>query len=217
MQTAKNQFSHNIQYVRELQVLYQSLKEEQQLPNDLSDLLRAEIVYVVSALDKLVHELVRIGMLQVFTGNRPKTKSFERFTISNKTLDKIIETSLERKANPSRPPLADEELPSYWFEQEIVLKNKHFSYQEPKMIAEGLGLIWQEEYKWQKIGLRMAMTEQEVKETLNPIVSRRNQIVHEADINLQTGLKNEILDTDTKDIVDFIEKLGNAIYNCVKI
>jgi hypothetical protein len=62
MQTAHNQFLHNIRYIRELDSLYHFLKDTQNLPNDLSDLLRAELVYAVSALDKLVHELIKIGM-----------------------------------------------------------------------------------------------------------------------------------------------------------
>jgi hypothetical protein len=50
MQIAHNQFLHNINYVRDLDSLYHFLKDTQSLPNDLSDLLRAEIVYSVSAL-----------------------------------------------------------------------------------------------------------------------------------------------------------------------
>jgi hypothetical protein len=187
MQTAHNQFLHNITYVKELDSLYRFLKDTQSLSNDLSDLLRAEIVYAVSALDKLVHELVRIGMIQAFNGSRIKTKSFDGFTLSAKTLDKIKSTAIERMQNPTRPPLQDE-LPEYWFEQEILLKHKSNSYQDPKKIGEGLSLIWQEEHKWQTIATMLNLNERDTKTQLETIVSRRNQIVHEADINLQTNL-----------------------------
>jgi RiboL-PSP-HEPN len=166
------------------------------------------------SLDKLVHELVRIGMIQAFNGERIKTKSFEGFTLAAKTLDKIKITAIERTMNPSRPPLPDE-LPEYWFEQEIVLKHKSNSYQDPKKIADGLSLIWAEAYKWQKIAILLGLDEKSITTQLETIVNRRNQIVHEADIDLQTNLKNNITPTDAIGSVDFLSKLGTAIYKCV--
>lgn len=215
MQIAKSQFLSNIAYVRELDGLHDFLKNSQKLSNDLSDLLRAEIVYSVSALDKLVHELVRIGMIEAFNGQRIKTNKYDGFTLSAKTLEKIRETAIERSLNPTRPPLPDE-LPEYWFEREIVLKHKSISYQTPTNIGDGLSLIWKEEHKWQKISILIRINEKDVKTQLETIVTRRNQIVHEADLNIQDGSKNYISDIDVRDSVDFIEKLGNAIFDCVK-
>ena len=215
MFTVHNQFLRNIINVRELDSLYDFLKNSQKLSNDLSDLLRAEIVYSISALDKFVHELVRIGMIEAFNGQRVRTSKFEGFTLSAKTLEKIKETAIERSLNPDRPPLPDE-LPEYWFEREIVLKHKSVSYQTPTNIGDGLSLIWREEHKWQKISLLMNINEKDVKTQLETIVARRNQIVHEADLNIQNGSKNIISDTDVKDSVDFIENLGNSIFDCVR-
>lgn len=216
MQTAHTQFSANIKYVRELDILYHFLKDEQKLPNDLSDLLRAEIVYVVSALDKLIHELVRIGMIEIFNGNRPKTPTFEGFTISAKTLGKIKEMIIKKAENSNFVPQTPDEMPEYWFEQQIVLTHKKEAFQAPDKIKNALSLIWSEEYKWQKIATLLSTNQKDLQTTLNEIITRRNQIVHEADINLQTGLRNEIIDTDVTYSVDFIEKLGTAIYNLVK-
>ncbi len=205
----------NIDYVRELDSLYDFLKKNQKLSNDLSDLLRAEIVYSISALDKLIHELVRIGMIEVFNGQRVRTSKYEGFTLSAKTLEKIRETTTKRSLNPGRPPLPDE-LPEFWFEREIVLKHKSVSYQTPTNIGDGLSLIWKEEHKWQKISILMQINERDVKTQLETLVTRRNQIVHETDLNIQDGSKNNISDIDVKDSVNFIEKLGNAIFDCVK-
>jgi hypothetical protein len=223
MQTAHNQFLSNIRYIKELDTLYVHLKDTLHLPNDLSDLLRAEIVYAVSALDKLVHELIRIGMLQTFEGSRVRTKSFDNFTLSAKTLDKIRETTIQRiqKANElqinvnSLPFSSMEELPSYWFEQQVVLTHKSEAYQDPEKITRGLSLIWQEEHKWQKIASRMNMPEKDIKTTLINIVTRRHQIVHEADIDFQTHMKTSIAHQDASYMVDFIERLGIAIYEAI--
>lgn len=62
----------------------------------------------------------------------------------------------------------------------------------------------------------MQINEIDVKTQLETLVTRRNQIVHEADLNIQDGSKNNISDIDVKDSVNFIEKLGNAIFDCVK-
>jgi len=40
------------------------------------DLLRSQVVYAVSAFDKLIHDLVRIGMVQIFSGARPATAKY---------------------------------------------------------------------------------------------------------------------------------------------
>jgi hypothetical protein len=151
--------------------------------------------------------------IEAFNGNRPKTKAFERFTISAKTLDKIRETIIERQ-NITSPPVPDD-LPEYWFEQEIVLKHKSNSYQDPQKIADGLSLIWEEPHKWQKISIIIDSDERTTKTQLETIVARRNQIVHEADIDLRTGLRNVISYIDAKESVDFIEKIGTAIFDCV--
>ena len=46
-------------------------------------------------------------------------------------------------------------------------------------------------------------------------MSRRNQIVHEADIDLQTNSRNPIDKTDVNEAVEFILKLGKSFFNAV--
>jgi len=50
---------------------------------------------------------------------------------------------------------------------------------------------------------------------LKSIVSRRNQIVHEADIDLRTNSRNPIDKTDVNEAVEFILKLGESFFNAV--
>ena len=47
MQQAHRQFDDNIKAIQELNALYLHLHETLRLPNDLSDLLRAQLVYAV--------------------------------------------------------------------------------------------------------------------------------------------------------------------------
>jgi hypothetical protein len=210
MQKAFEQFESNIKSVRELEYLHYHLTFELKLPNDLSDILRSQLVYTVSALDKLIHELVRIGMLESFLGQRIKTAKFSRFSISLETYHKI------QQLNQETNNLQQLTRPEYFFEQEIISNHKHLAFQDPDKIADALSLIWEEKQKWYKIALSLNMSDDYVKKRLKAIVSRRNQIVHEADIDIQTHLRTEIDKDDVKEVVDFIFALGKEIFNAVK-
>lgn len=202
MQRAFDQFRDNMKYVKELDALYVHLKDIQHLPNDLTNILRAEWVYSVSAMDKLIHELVRIGMIEAFQGRRVRTNKFAAFGVTTDTLT----TSLTGAVPP----------PEYWFEQEIIEKHKMLAFQAPEKIADALSLIWDEKHKWQKLSVATAIPEADLTTQLKTIVSRRNQIVHEADLDLITGHRNTIDKADIDDVVLFIEKLSEAIFNAVK-
>jgi len=208
MQQAFNQFKKNIQTTKELDALYNHLVLEMKLPIDLSDILRSQLVYAVSALDKLIHELVRIGMLQSFLGQRTKTLKFNGFTISLETYSKIQQLSQSTET-------LQLEGPEYFFEQEIIIKHKHLSFQDPDKISDALSLIWEEKQKWQQVAFSLNMSDDYLKKRLKNIVSRRNQIVHEADIDIQTNLRNSIDEEDVKESVDFIFQLGESIFKCV--
>ena len=59
------------------------------------------------------------------------------------------------------------------------------------------------------------MNAEDAKKQLRLIVSRRNQIVHEADIELTTGGKRQISKNDCESSVSFMGKLGEAIVKLV--
>jgi hypothetical protein len=69
-------FRSNIASVRELATLHDYLCANLKSPMTFDDLLRFQIVYSVSALDKLIHDLIRIGMVQTFVGKRPATAKY---------------------------------------------------------------------------------------------------------------------------------------------
>ncbi len=202
MQRAFDQFKDNMKYVKELDTLFLYLKETLHLPNDLTDLLRAEWVYSVSALDKLIHELIRIGMIEAFQGRRIRTSKFSSFGVKTDTLTSALTLTI--------PP------PEYFFEQEIIERHKTNAFQAPEKIADALSLIWDEQYKWQKLSNSLGITQGDLTTTLKTIISRRNQIVHESDLDLISGARNSISKSEIDDVVLFIEKLSEEIFNVVK-
>lgn len=90
MQLALDQFRISVGRVRDLIALHNSVKAQATGALDVSDMLRAALVLLVSALDYYVHEVVTLGMLEIHRGQRsepiPSTNitqsAFSRFGIS---------------------------------------------------------------------------------------------------------------------------------------
>jgi hypothetical protein len=82
MQETLNIFRANLDRVRSMHAVYLHLSGQVTPAVDLSDLLRAEMVLIVSALDQSVHEPTRLGMMEVWRGERNPTPAFDRFLVS---------------------------------------------------------------------------------------------------------------------------------------
>jgi RiboL-PSP-HEPN len=90
MLSALDQFRISIARVRDLISIHNSVKAQSTPALDLSDLLRSSLVLSVSALDYYVHEVVTLGMLEIYQGKRsepsPPSNSFKstfsRFQVS---------------------------------------------------------------------------------------------------------------------------------------
>lgn len=200
---AKQIFDTGINRVRNIDSLFEHLTTLLGFnPSDVSDLLRSEIVYSLSSFDRLIHDLVKAGMVDSFKGNRMPTNAYKNFSISLNQFDAINAASV--------PPA------EFVFEQTIASSHKHLSFQDPDKVVEALSLIWHEKHKWQKIASEMGMNQNDLKTELRNIVIRRNQIVHEGDFDLFTGNIQPITHSDTKQSVDFISNLGSKIYDLVK-
>src|SRR3954453_24205117 len=76
MHSAKSVFSRSIGEARHLTSLYQYMSEQIKVPHPFEDLLRAQVVYTVGAFDKLMHDIIRIGMREIFAGTRPPTAKY---------------------------------------------------------------------------------------------------------------------------------------------
>src|SRR3989338_10182912 len=87
MHSAIQEFRSNIERARALGGLYVALSGMTTPAVDATDILRAQMVSIVSALDQYVHELTRLGMLEVFNGLRPPTDAFLRFQV---TIDAVM-------------------------------------------------------------------------------------------------------------------------------
>ncbi len=194
-------FNNSIQRIKSIHSLYVHLLEEKGFEHQIiSDILRSEMVYSVAALDRLVHDLVLAGIMEIYSGTRPSTPSYNNLALNLNQFN-ILKSAI---------------VPEFEFKNMIIQKHKYLAFQEPDKISQALSIISLENHKWQKIAGELGITMSDLKIELKNIVLRRNQIVHESDIDLLTGNELDIVKSDVEETVLFIENLGLEIYNLVK-
>jgi hypothetical protein len=194
MNVSIDQFHQNLVHVRNLAAIHAELRQNNSRL-ELSDILRAELVLAVSALDTFIHDLVCLGMVEVLRGQRRQTKSYQEFKVSMKVV------SFDSTYN--------------WFEAEIRRRHGEESYQRPDKIADALKFI-SDISLWEKVANKVNQPVDDVKNQLKEIVKRRNSIVHESDLDPTTpGRRLDIDDVYVDEVINFIEKLGEAIYKVV--
>lgn len=157
---------------------------------DLSEILRAEIVLVVSAFDCYIHDAIKKGMLEIFQGQRNSNNKFEDFSIPMSIVKEII----------SSENLTEKE---QLISNAIKKNNNRLSFQSPSSIENALQLISVKKV-WSSLKDSMNMEPNDIKKMLGLIVNRRNKIAHEADLDPISGEKVEITRGDITEILDFV-------------
>jgi hypothetical protein len=193
--TPIDQFRANMSRVRHLGSLFVTIKGLTMAAVDLTDILRAELVMAVSALDHLVHELARVGMLDVYHGRRSETDAYRRFRVS------MGAAALGLAA----PSVSD------WFDAAIRDSHGWLSFQRPEKIADAVRLF-STVVLWDAAAARLGLSAADMKTRLQAIVDRRNKIAHEADLDpTLPGATWPIDEVLVNEAVDFIEQVGEAI------
>lgn len=173
------------------------------------ELLRAEWVARVSALDLYVHELVAQRMLLVFDGLLPRTSQFLAFQLSLETIERI------RGATSS--PAA-----SAAFDLEVRRQLAFVTFQDPEKIADGVRLCSSVEL-WNAIALHQGATPadkttraKQLRTQLRAIVDRRNKIAHEGDMQPTVPVTPwPINQADLAQVASFIEQIVTSMEACV--
>lgn len=188
MDSAIEKFNFLIRDTRQISNVYQHFN----LPI-LDDLLRWQWTQTVSALDKYIHDVIRLGLIKTYNKQIIPTRSFSNFLIPISILD-------------------DPLLISNAFEQFVIQKLSYNSYQTPEKINEGLSLIWLEEHKWNTIADNMGKDKRFITNKLNLVAQRRNQIVHQGDYPSYNLEKESLTLSEVNDVIDFVEQLVNTIH-----
>lgn len=199
MLKALRQFDENLKRTRELGALALAVQVRTTAAIDVSDIWRAQIVLVVSALDHFIHELTRLGMIEAAKGARPKTDAYFRFQMP---LD-AVESAIEGSPHES------------WVGETVREKHSWQSFQDPDKLADAIRLISNIKL-WDSVSTSMSTPPQDLKTRLKIIVDRRNKIAHEADLDpANPGFRWPITVGMVNDTIDFIEALGKTIFTIV--
>lgn len=218
MIAAKQTFINGIQSTKTLFSFYEHLRNVLHIPDDeISDLLRSQIVYAVSAFDRLIHELVRVGVLEIFNEKRVPTEKFKNQPFRAHTFMNVM-----KSLKSASPPTSPDDIPEVIINKEIIEKLSFFAFQAPDKVKDALSFIWNEPQKMVILANEMKLPgttdnekQKKLVQTLQLIANRRNQIVHEADIEPLTNKRRNITRTMIEDNINFIESLGLAIFKVV--
>lgn len=199
MLLAHNRFADNIQRARDLRALFVNLTATMAGALDLTDILRASIVSAVSSIDTFIHDITRIGMVEIFQNARPTTDAFGRFQISMENVLLVVATPGDTK----------------WLEDEIRRQHGWLSFQQPDKVGEAIRLFCGKEL-WKEVGFRLGIDPKSAKNRLALIVDRRNKIAHEADMDpTSPGSRWPIDELLVQDVIDTLEQIGNTILHVV--
>lgn len=210
-------FNTCIRDIQKMRGFYVFLSDHYKIaPEDLSDLLRSELVNLVSAMNRFIHEFVRIGIINSYTNKTPQTDKCKSISIKFSTLNKVIECQ-SRKT----PPTCNEETAEYWINNEIKTILKSMSFQKIDRIKDALSYIWDLDHKIPVIMSKMHYPFPEstpnanqkfLEKKIDLIVSRRNQIVHEADYDISINSKQTININWLDDTILFVKEFVYSIY-----
>ena len=194
------QLREDIGRVRAMGLLYEALEHVAVPDLDESDLLRAQFVMAVSALDRYIHEITRVGMLESYEGKRPCTNAFLRFQVGMKSIIGGL----------------DESSGNAWFEAEIRERHGYQAFQHPERIADAVRLFSACEL-WASVATQLGLNPQIVKSELRLIVERRNKIAHESDLDPSVpGSRWPISLAETESATGFIHEICEAIHIIVQ-
>ena len=198
MQKALDAFRDSISRVHHLGGVHKAIRSLTTPAIDASDLLRAQIVLSVSALDCYIHEITVMGMLEVLSGTRPATPAFEKYRVSVGAMIAGLPTGSHD-----------------WFEADVRERHSFLSFQQPDKIADAIR-SFSEVKLWHSVAARLGQDEATVKATLRLIVDRRNKIAHEADLDPSyPGTRWPITESDVATSCQFLSQTVDAIHAVV--
>ncbi len=160
-----------------LATVYESLVALGIPQSKADELLRAEWVARVAALDLFVHELFAMRMLEQFEGARLPVPGFAKFRLSAETITRMVNSSSASERSAA-------------FDLEVRTQISHLTFQMPDKIAEALRHtssipLWESVAKHQNPGVKgeaLKSAQRTIKTTLSSMVERRNKIAHEGDL-----------------------------------
>lgn len=166
-----NQFMHNIENVNSRFRLYDRLISEG-LKVEAEDVLRFQVVYLMSALDFYMHELYSYSLIKLFNSQKRKTYRYKEYRVPLKLVEVAV---------------YDAENIFSHLKQTFIEINSNFTFMHPNKIKELLNIIsYEDEFTIIESRLKVRKIikdSQHLENILEDIYQRRNKISHQTDID----------------------------------
>ncbi|OON99176.1 MAG: hypothetical protein ATN35_01910 [Epulopiscium sp. Nele67-Bin004] len=193
-----NQFRDNIEDIKSKFKLVEKLSESEEIEQS-KDILRSQVVFLLSALDFYMHEIVKWGIVKIFQKERPNTSSYKNFIVSLEVVEKAI----------NNPENID------WLQEEIIHRNSFKSFLKLEEIKKNISMI--SNNKVVDNAIKKIGKPSDIKGELTHLYVRRNQIAHQSDRDNATTTKNDINLETTRTQVElvsqFIENIHEELMN----
>ncbi|WP_143071548.1 HEPN domain-containing protein [Tranquillimonas rosea] len=190
------EFRKRIEECRERCAVFEYLDATVTVPIEYSDILRAQVVNIISALDTYVHNIVQLGVMNAFHGKSAATSALLNEKISVRDF-----LFVAGQVDSAEQVFSD------------FIKNKtgYQSFQSPDSISAALALVSAAPNKWKLIADEISLSRDTAISQLNLIVQRRNGIAHECDIDPISGDKFPLTLSECRRTVDFVASVVDAI------
>jgi hypothetical protein len=177
----------------------------------MDELLRASLVCAVSALDNYIHDIIVERVVRTIKKSEKSIHAnLRNFSIPLIEVKKAVERARVREGPGGRIRPRAFNIVKFAFEKQLELK----TFQSPDQIAEALNMIGVA-HLWESVSRRLRKRPEYIKMNLNDVIHRRNQIVHEGDLQ-RIGVRithslREISYKWTIEAADFLVSVGRAI------
>lgn len=197
-----NTFRDNIKRIKNRFEIFDLLKNNNRI-EETNDILRFQIVFVMSSLDFFMHEIYSFAFIKIFKNEMPKTNGYKNYKIPLKLLEKA---------------LYDAENIDRHLKETFIGINDSFTFMSPGRIRELLNIITSED--------EFALVERKLKQRkiikynvrldseIEHIYDRRNKIAHQTDIEHGEDDKNII---NRREVEYYIDVISNFVEELFKV
>ena len=146
-------------------------------PREADDILRSQVLFLLSLLDFYIHEIVRIKLIEIFSGETilQKSKAYNKILITMEDFQNYQKSSSEKE----------------WFKDIIIKKHGFLSFLSSDKIKEVFKLITDDSL-FDNISKNLGLKNSDFSAKIDLIYKRRNKIAHQSDTQHGTLEQNDI-------------------------
>ena len=180
----------------------------------LAETLRSSLVSAISALDRFLHDLITENLLKTLARREPP-RCLTEFPICVGDTEKVLCRALAARRPGGRRTRPRTVLKAVFRE---ALNRQTF--QGSRQVEQALRMLGLKK-PWTKISEKLRETPEGARSRLDEIVRRRNQIVHEGDVQHRSRPRsvklNDIHTTEVRRRIAWLYMLGHAIEALVRL